>query len=389
MKKLLLFVPFFLLTAGVAVFPLLWYQSNDQADVQRSMVTMPLQKKDVRLERTHAAVANMSLPEKVGQLFMVSFSGTALTDEEVAWLVRLRVGGVILMGGNVATEGQSQTLVAQLHERVSSVLSTPLLIATDQEGGAVSRFTFFDAEEHTAQNEIKTAEEALALGKLRGAALRNMGIDVVFSPVLDIAQSLDDFMATRAFRGNATTVSELGAAFILGYREGRMLATAKHFPGHGGTITNSHRNLPVVHRDENAWAENLAPFQVAIAADVPLIMTAHILVPEVDTHYPASLSSIITTGVLRDTLNFQGVIITDDLAMGAVTDTYSLSDAAILAFTAGADILLMISDHSSIESAVASVTAAVKSGQISSERLDESVERILLLKDMVAQQQVF
>jgi len=354
---------------------------NTDTTVLVHPVSVPPEPHDVAEARIRTTVASMSIEEKVGQLFMVSFSGTTLADAEAAWLESHAIGGVILMGGNVTGREQSRALIADIHRRVSMALPAPLLVATDQEGGGVSRFTFFNPEEQHAQNEIKTATEAFALGKLRGALLSGLGVDINFSPVVDIAQTPDDFMVARAFSGDAETVGKLGAALIRGYQESGVLPTAKHFPGHGGTLVDSHRNLPVVHRDERAWNEHLAPFRTAIVAGVPLIMTAHLLVPEMDATYPASISPAITTGVLRDGLGFDGVIITDDLAMGAITDAYTLTEAAVLALDAGADILLILSDHASVDRAITTVTEAVESGKISEERINESIKRILLLKE--------
>jgi len=326
----------------------------------------------------------MTLREKIGQLFMVSFSGTVLDDQTVAWMREYAIGGVILLGGNVESEEQTKSLIADLKERISKELPSPLLIAVDQEGGTVSRFRW-NGYEARAQKDVGNGDDAYALARLRAKELRALGIHMNFSPVLDSAKSKNDFIYERAFRGDVHTVAALGTRMIQGYLDGGIIPVAKHYPGHGDTSVDSHKKLPVTKRDGAGWREHLLPFKEAVKAGVPAIMTAHVLVPLIDPAYPASISKSIVADILRSGLGFRGVVVSDDLGMGALTSTYTFPDIALRALDAGTDILLVVRDKNTYKSMIDAIEQAITIGSMSETRLDESLERILLLKHRVIQ----
>lgn len=208
-----------------------------------------------------------------------------------------------------------------------------------------------------------------------------MGVNIDFAPDADVnVNPLNPVIGTRSFSSHSDLVSTMVSAQVHGYQDdGRISATAKHFPGHGDTATDSHTGLPVITHTRAQWdAIDAPPFKAAIAAGVDVIMSAHLLVPALDpSGDPATLSKPILTGILRDELGFKGLIVTDSLAMQGVRDKYGDAEVAVRAVLAGADLLLMAPD---MDTAYNAVLAAVRSGRISHQRLDDSVRRILTLK---------
>lgn len=322
-------------------------------------------------------VIAMSADEKIGQMLMVAIPDTILSSRTADWLYRRHIGGVILLGKNVRTREQTETLIRDLQQKAKDPTDPPLFIAVDQEGGAVSRFLFLD--ELTAQRDIVDGAQAFEIGKRRGAELKAIGVNINFSPVLDVADSSADFIYSRAFVGDTSAVGALGRAMIRGYRDGGVIAVAKHFPGHGGTATDSHKNLPVVSRNASAAADAVLPFREAVKDNVPMVMAGHIKVLEIDDKYPASLSPA-AMAILRLDLGFDGVIITDDFGMGAIVKPYSLADAAVQSVRAGADIVLVVRTVADYNEIYAALKAAVVSGDITETRINQSISRILSLK---------
>lgn len=331
-----------------------------------------------RMRHVRAAVAAMTLEEKIGQMMMVSIPAPALSDGTAAWLASHHVGGVILLGKNVRDRAQTMTLTRDLQARGRAASAPPLLVGVDQEGGIVSRFRFL--EEMRPQRELHNADAAYAAAAHRGAELRALGVNVNFSPVLDVAASPDDFIAHRAFRGDAAAVAARGSAMIRGYHDAGIIAVPKHFPGHGGTRTDSHRTLPVVTRQGAAWDAHLLPFREAIAAGARIIMTGHLLIPARDPKYPASISRVFGR-MLREDMGYAGVVMTDDLAMGAVGSAYALPDAAVAAAAAGADIILAVDVSGQYDGIYAALLAAAERGDLKTADINASVMRILALKE--------
>lgn len=318
----------------------------------------------------------LSLEEKIGQMFMFGFENDSAWTEE--FLKEKHIGGVLLLKNNIQNPEQLRKLTKNLQEKTRNPLSPPIFIAVDQEGGAINRVFF--AEEKRGARSIKDSKTAFEVGKKRAEELRSFGINVNFAPVLDIVDDQESFLYRRTFSGTSAEVAVLGAATIRGQRDGGVISSAKHFPGHGATITDSHKSLPVSLIGERELREtHLIPFIGAIQEGVEMIMAAHILFPEIDEN-PVPFSEKFIRGIIREELKFTGVVITDDLNMGAITNTYPIGEAVLNAIEAGVDLLLIAGPESSQRKAYDTIYEAVRSGIISKERIDQSLYRIIKLK---------
>lgn len=329
--------------------------------------------------------AELPLAAQVAQMLVVRASGH-LFDHQIQypswepkgqvlrhWLQELGVGGVILLGGSAAE-------IALRCQQLQEWAKIPLFLTADIEEGVGQRFagaTWFpppmalaaikdrqQARQYAQQMGAVTAQEALA-----------MGLNWVLAPVVDVNNNpKNPVINVRAFGDDPETVGELATAFIRGAQAHPVLTTAKHFPGHGDTATDSHLDLPVVPHTRERLAEiEYPPFEAAIATQVDGIMSAHLLIPELDRNYPATLSDRVLTQELRQRLGFEGLIVTDALVMGAIANQYGANEAAVLAVEAGADILMMPADP---PGAIQAICEAVKTGRIPTDRIQASLERI-------------
>ncbi|PZV01365.1 MAG: beta-glucosidase [Leptolyngbya sp.] len=299
------------------------------------------------------------------------------------YVEELGVGGVILLGGSVAEVGlKTQTLQSQAR--------IPLLIAADVEEGVGQRFsgaTWFPPPMALSAVADRNPTAALAYAEAFGAATAAealaIGLNWVLAPVVDVNNNpANPVINVRAFGAGLERVSDLTQAFLRGAQTQPVLTAAKHFPGHGDTATDSHLDLPVLpHSRDRLRDLELAPFRAAIAAGVDSIMTAHLKIPALDARLPATLSPATLTGLLRQEMGFDGLIVTDALIMGAIANTYGPYEAAVLAVEAGADVLLMPSDP---EGTIAAVVEAVTLGRIAPERITASVERLWRAKQKAA-----
>jgi beta-N-acetylhexosaminidase len=279
-----------------------------------------------------------------GPLFMVGLPGPRV-DGAARELVReLRVGGIILFARNLEGPEQVWELTRNLQQEALAAGAPPLLIAIDQEGGTVQRlkepFTRIPAARDLGSSS--TPQEVAAISRTAARELALVGINLNLAPVLDVARQPACPQWGRSYSSDPEQVAVFGEAAIRGFREGGVLPVAKHFPGLGDTAVDSHQVLPRAQDPDPARIVDLLPFRRAVGAGVPAIMTAHLQVPawEVQT---ATLSSVALKDWLRGRLGFKGVIITDDLEMGAVAGAAAAPDAACQAFTAGADLLLICS----------------------------------------------
>lgn len=323
----------------------------------------------------------MTLDEQIGQLFILGFEGTAPTTSLTDWLKMFRPGGVLLLGRNITQPAQLLRLTTGLQATSPGV---PLLIGVDQEGGKVSRllppFTQFPGQ--PALGLCRLPSLAYAFGEVTAEELRAVGCNLNFTPVLDVLTNpKNPVINGRAFGADPLLVSELGLAVVAGLQDHGVLACGKHFPGHGDTETDSHKTLPTVTCGLDRMREvELRPFVHAIENGLEVLMTAHVVYEKLDPKHPATLSPAILTELLRQTFKFDGLIISDDLTMHAITDHVAIEQAAVQAFLAGVDLLLIAHDRSAQEQARGAVVAAVKKGTISGERLEESLARIRRVK---------
>ena len=330
-------------------------------------------------------IDEMTIEEKVGQLIMVGFEGTQ-ANEAIETHIRERfVGGVVLFSRNVQSPKQTAELTNELQRLAGATAhQIPLFIGIDQEGGWVIRLrdgaTVLPGNMALgATNSTELSERA---GEITAVELAAVGVNLNFAPVMDVNNNLHNpVIGRRSFGGSSELVSRLGVAYIQGLQRNGVLATAKHFPGHGDTTVDSHFDLPTVnHNLERIHALELQPFRTAIDADVAAIMTAHIVYPALDANRPATLSPTILTDLLRQELRFDGLIITDDMEMKAIDDRYQSGEAAVMAIEAGADIVMVLWTPTKQIEVFDALLSAVKSGRISQARLDQSVKRILKSK---------
>lgn len=375
MKKIVLMCVLSIAASAVMLFEL----GRTSAELAADSAALAALSVDSHALALRKKISAMTANEKIGQMIMVAIPDATLSYTTVAWLRTHHIGGVVLLGRNVSTSEQTVALIRDLQARARDPDDPPLFIAADQEGGVVSRFRFL--KELTAQRDIVTPDEAFRKSQARAEELRALGVNVNFSPVLDVASSSADFIFGRAFRGNAEVVGILGGALIRGYKEGGVIAAAKHFPGHGGTAIDSHRSLPVLAFTDEEWRAHLAPFAAAIKENAAMIMAGHLKIAGRDDEYPASISQKIISGVLRGELGYRGVVITDDLGMSAITKHYSLPDAAVQSVKAGADIVLVVRTIADYDKIYAALLDAVQRRDIPESRINQSVSRIILLKE--------
>ena len=341
-------------------------------------------------------VESLSLAEQVAQMLVVRASGY-LFDHQIQypeweppsatlqhWVQDLGVGGVILLGGSAAE-------LALRIEQLQGWATVPLLVAADVEEGVGQRFA--GATEFpppmalgaiAPHNLPQACEYAAAMGRAIAQESQAIGLNWVLAPVVDVNNNPQNpVINVRAFGTTPEGVGELATAFIRGAQEYPVLTCAKHFPGHGDTATDSHLELPLIAHDRDRLQQvEWPPFERAIAAGVDAVMSAHLLIPALDSYYPATLSPKILTGELRQGLGFEGLIVTDALVMGAIANRYGANEAPVLAVEAGADILLMPVDPAG---AIQAVVEAVETGRIPRDRIQQSVERIWQAKTKVIQ----
>lgn len=321
-------------------------------------------------------LSSMTLEEKVGQLFMIGHWRQNDFHHTANLLRAHHFGGVIIM--SVAPENTDFVSVWTKKWREDSVVLPPL-IAIDQEGGVVSRLRA-PGYDQTAQRELRDADHAYTIGATRGAELAALGINVNLAPVLDQSLEADSFLYKRAF-ATSSTATQLAHALIAGHAAHNVAVAIKHYPGHYDNEDDSHTILPVIPIPQSAYNIFTRIFDQTIEQSYPpIVMTAHVIVPNVDPTYPATLSETILTGKLRDNLGYEGVIMTDDMTMGAITNQWDSGDAAVQAIKAGADMILFAADPDAGIQAVTRVLEAVAQGEISEDRINQSVERILRLK---------
>lgn len=373
-------------------------QSNDDTAIPKSekhqgekenQKVVETKTEDTETEKLQLYIKNMTLEEKVGQVFIVAFRKNnqdqpvrILEPEIKQQIQKYYPGGVILFNENIDTIPQTRKLISDMQ----SASKIPLFVAVDEEGGRVSRLNS-SSKMHATKlpgNGVlgKTEDIGLAyqVGILLGRELSSLGFNMNFAPVADINTNPRNIViGSRAFGSDPEKVGAMVHAVVKGLQQQNISAVLKHFPGHGDTELDTHQQAVVVnHHKKRLEQVEFVPFRKGIEAGADGVMTAHIQVPKITEQLlPATLSKEILTGILRKGLGHRYLIITDALEMGAIANYWTSGQAAVLAFKAGADILLM---PASFEEAYLGLLSAVKSGEISEKRLDESVLRILQIK---------
>lgn len=336
-----------------------------------------------KTEKISEQIEKMTLDEKVGQLIIGGISGTSLTAQEKELIHTYKLGGFILFSSNLEKPNQSLHLLNEL-KKENRKNNVPLFLSVDQEGGNVTRLPQLLDIQTNEEIGLRNDEElARKTGELLGRQVKAFGFQVNFAPVIDVNNNPNNpVIGDRSFGSNPELVGNLGVEAMQGMQDEQVIPVIKHFPGHGDTHIDSHDQLPVIDKSMDELENiELVPFKEAIEAGADVVMTAHILLPQIEEDVPATLSNEIITGLLREDLEFEGVIITDDLTMGAISNDYDLGEAAVQAIKAGVDIVLVAHDYQNVTAVFDQIKKSVLSGELKESRIEDSVKRILLLKE--------
>lgn len=330
-------------------------------------------------EKVDKIVESMSQTEKLGQMVMIGIQGTKVDDDSLYMLNQYHIGGVILFDRNMDSPEQVKQLTSDLQAQSNE--KVPLFIGIDEEGGDVVRM----AEKLTpppSQKEIGATgdiEQAKTWAIKTAKSLKDMGINVNFAPVADVGSN-----DKRSYSADANTVIDFVRAATKGYQQENIIYSLKHFPGIGKGRVDSHVDSSSIDvAKEVLMAEDILPFKTIIDENEPndyFILVSHLKYPALDEEYPASLSSKIMTDLLRNELGYKGIIITDDMEMGAVANHNDFRSIGVNAVKAGADIVLVCHEYEHQQEVYLGLLDAVNSGEISQERIDESVKRIIKVK---------
>ncbi len=341
-------------------------------------------------EEIKLLIEGMTIEEKVAQLFIITpevlTNGLETTVAEIGTqeaLIKYPVGGLIYFAKNLITTEQTKTMINNTKVINSQGNEVPLFFSVDEEGGIVSRIANnqnFNVNRFKNLNQFQTVQEAYILGSTIGTYLQELGFNLNYAPVADVyTNSANKVVRERAFSSDPMVVADMVLEEMKGFNEHNIVVSLKHFPGHGNTTHDTHFGFAMTNKTlaELEVAE-LIPFEKGIEAGAGMVMMAHISVPNIiGDNTPASLSPFMINEVLRNNLGFKGVVITDSLSMGAISQNFSSDKAAILAIQAGVDILLMPKDFNL---AYTGILNAIAGGEISETRIDESLGRILHLK---------
>jgi beta-N-acetylhexosaminidase len=334
----------------------------------------------------------MKLEHKIGQLLLIGLPGTELGPETRELLASIQPGGVLLNGQNIESAQQ----VAEFTSAIRSLLQVPPIIAVDQEGGRVDRLKTVYSPMPSADLLRASGDASVAarLGEITAEALRTLGFNVNFAPVLDIAvdDSADNGLKGRYLGSSVAEVVRLAGAYLEGLQRGGVLGVGKHFPGLGAAAVDSHSQLPTIDRSrEELLKADLSPYMELfskINARLNAVIVAHAHYPAIDgpAPLPSSLSKNIVSGLLRDDLGYKGFAVTDDLQMGAITQARDLSEAAVMAIEVGNDMAMITDSHSPdrLMSAWQAMVEAARSGRITKTHISRAFDHIARIKSMVS-----
>ncbi|MGG3469784.1 beta-N-acetylhexosaminidase [Neobacillus pocheonensis] len=325
----------------------------------------------------------LTLNEKIGQMIIAGFDGTTVNSNTQNLINKYKPGGLILYQTNVKDAAQLVNLTNAI-KNANSNNKVPLFISVDQEGGRVHRMPSSIQITPSARiiGNKNDQKYAYNIGKVIAYELQAFGFNTDFAPVLDIQSNpKNTVIGDRSFGTNSSIVSKMGVSMMNGISSGKIIPVIKHFPGHGDTSVDSHLELPLVLNDLTRLKQvELVPFNNAIKDHADMVMVAHILVKKIDPNYPASMSKTIITDLLRKQYGFRGVVISDDMTMGAIAKHYNLKDAAVRAVNAGSDIILVGHGMDNVATIYNGIYSAVTNHTISEDTINKSVYRILSLK---------
>jgi beta-N-acetylhexosaminidase len=335
-------------------------------------------------------IESSSLPRQVGQLMVIGFEGTEVNERVRSRLADIRPAGVVLFARNLQNPEQIRRLTADLQSTAQDLGIAPLLIAVDHEGGAVVRMgppvTAFPG--NLALGAAGDANLAGRQACAMAEELLALGFNWNLAPCMDVnSNPRNPIIGVRSFGDDPKQVAEFGAAMIDGFQSRGLLACAKHFPGHGDTEVDSHIGLPYVSRPLESIREiELVPFQTAIKAGVASIMTAHVIFSALEPKRPATVSPRIITGLLREEMGFDGVVVSDALEMAGIADSVGVADAVVDCINAGVDLLLTCNDETVQDEALAALQRSLDNGQIDSGRLQRTFRRVSRMKQAFIQE---
>ena len=325
-----------------------------------------------------------SLRHQIGQMIIAGFPSLEVDDQARRLVEEYQVGNFILFARNMKTARQTAALCDGLSRMTFEKLGVAPFISADQEGGMVSRITegaalFSGAMALSAGADLQQARQ---VGKNCGEMLRAMGINVNFAPVLDVnIEPMNPIIGNRSYGDDPQRVADVGCAVMEGMVEGGVIATLKHYPGHGNVNTDSHLDLPVNHTDPAVLEKTeFLPFQQAFRRGAPALMSCHIVFPKIDPELPATLSPAIIGDLLRKKQGFDGLVFTDCMEMDAIQKGWGMARGAVLAVAAGCDVLCISHHLEQVQSAVEAIEQAVADGIIPRSRIQESYDRIMAAK---------
>jgi beta-N-acetylhexosaminidase len=323
---------------------------------------------------------------KIGQLFIIGISGTTLREDEAEFIVKNNIGGIILFDRNIESPEQLHALCASINAlKEKTPEKLPPFISIDMEGGRVARlkkpFTTWPPLKQLGN--IDSTSLAFNFAMAMGEELSAMGINLDYAPCTDVLTNpKNEIIGDRAISTDPEQVSKIASALVRGYIKGNVIPCAKHFPGHGNTLLDSHFDLPVEDDVDLETLKNreLVPFKKVFRARLDMVMTAHILYPKVDKDNPATFSSIILKDLLRDDLKYRGLVISDDLDMKAIRNHHEVADIPIKALNAGCDILLYCNEPTSPMIAMDAIKKALANNELNTDELMESYQRVIKVK---------
>lgn len=327
----------------------------------------------------------LTLREQLGQRIAVGFPGTELTEEFLDFLAEFKIGNLILFKRNIESAKQLKNLTRQLQQVVHDNTGHPAFLMVDQEGGPIVRLPQEAVNGPGAMALAATgdSENAYLAGQLTGRQLAAVGVNFDLAPVLDINCNPDNpVIGVRSYGDTPRQVASYGLAMMRGLLSQDVVPCVKHFPGHGDTREDSHLSLPVVDKpEEELWRMELAPFVQAVEEGVPAVMTSHVVYPALEPEgVPATMSKAIVTGLLREKLGYQGLVVSDSMEMAAIHKYYGISEGVLAAFRADVDIVLISHSMEQAKDAILMAERAVAQGDLNPEAVENSVERILSCK---------
>lgn len=391
-KKYIILICIILLFIILFVSSLFWNKDNnnvnnvENVDIKNEVVENKEEVKktdeELLLEKVDKKLSEMTLREKIGQMLIIAYYDTNYTNELDTLLKEVKPGGFILFEKNVTNYENTVNYIS----KIKATANIPMIMSIDQEGGRVQKIKNVDGVNVQIIPNMydlgKTYDTELSydVGTVIGEELSAFGVNTDFAPILDIFSNPDNkVIGNRAFGNDSNTVISMALPLARGIKNSSVFPVYKHFPGHGNTGSDSHVELPVVSKTkEELYQNELLTFKAAIEDGAEMIMTAHIALPKVTGSYiPATLSKDIVNGILREEMGFDGVVVTDAINMKALSDNYSLEQICEYTINAGVDIILMPTDP---KDALNTIERLVNNGNITEDRINESIKRILKLK---------